>query len=272
MSDRGPRIVIRDVAKHFVLDGRRVVTALAGLHLDVAEGEFVCLVGPSGCGKSTLLRIVAGLESASRGTIAVRRARTDRPPTAVIFQEQSAFPWLRVRDNIAYGLRMQGVPAAEARARAEAEARKVGLGGFLDAHPYQLSGGMRQRIAIARAFALDPEVLLMDEPFAALDEQTKILLQEELLRRWSESRRTVLFITHSIDEAVILGDRVVVMSARPGRVKAQFTIDLPRPREVYQMKAEPRFGELAFAVWRELRDEVLRAQAAEERQSAAAGA
>jgi len=224
----------------------------------------VCLVGPSGCGKTTLLRLVAGLESASTGTVDVYRADPRRPRVGVIFQEQSAFPWLSVRENVAYGMRTQDVPRAERRARAEAMARKVGLGGFLDAHPYQLSGGMRQRVAIARAFAADPEILLMDEPFAALDEQTKILMQEELLRLWAESRKTVLFITHSIDEAVLMGDRVVVMTARPGRSKAEFRIDLPRPREVYRMKATPRFGELAYAVWQELRDEVLRAKTTED--------
>ena len=266
-----PRIAVRDATKIFALNGR-AVAALDGMQLEVADGEFVCLVGPSGCGKSTLLRIVAGLEAISSGSVEVRRTDLSRPLTAVIFQEQSAFPWLRVRDNVAYGLRMQGRPRAEARRRAEAEAREVGLEAFLDAYPFQLSGGMRQRVAIARAFAIDSEILLMDEPFAALDEQTKILLQEELLRRWSASGKTVLFITHSIDEAVILGDRVVVMTARPGRAKAEFRIDLPRPREVYRMKADPRFGELALAVWRELRDEVLRAKEAETRIPTSLGA
>ncbi len=257
------KIEVAGLSKRFRVDDR-IVVALEDTRLAVEEGEFVCLVGPSGCGKTTLLRLVAGLESVSSGTVEVRRSDPRKPAVAVIFQEQSAFPWLSVRDNIAYGLRMQGVPSAQRRARAEAEARKVGLSGFLGAYPYQLSGGMRQRVAIARAFATDPEVLLMDEPFAALDEQTKILMQEELLRLWGESRKTVLFITHSIDEAVILGDRVVVMTARPGRPKAEFRIDLPRPREVYRMKATARFGELAYAVWQELRDEVLRAKSAED--------
>lgn len=264
----GVKIDVRGVTKRFFVSGRTVV-ALENTRLAVAEGEFVCLVGPSGCGKTTLLRLIAGLERESSGTVEVRRSDPKRPAVAVIFQEQSAFPWLSVRDNVGYGLRMRGVPATERVARAEIEARKVGLAGFLEAYPYQLSGGMRQRVAIARAFATDPEVLLMDEPFAALDEQTKILMQEELLRRWGESRKTVVFITHSIDEAVVMGDRVVVMTARPGRPKAEFRIDLPRPREVYKVKATPRFGELAFAIWQELRDEVLRAKAAEDQETAA---
>jgi NitT/TauT family transport system ATP-binding protein len=237
------------------------VTALDNVSLTIPAGQFVCIVGPSGCGKTTLLRIVAGLEQLSYGDVRVERESTSQPSNSMIFQEQSLFPWMTVRDNVAYGLRMRHLPKRTWTATVERYLSKVGLTQFAGAYPHQLSGGMKQRASIARAFANDPEILLMDEPFAALDEQNKILLQEELLRIWDETRKTVLFITHSIDEALVLGDRVLVMTAHPGRIKADLAIDFPRPREVYRLKASPEFGQAAYRVWELLREEVMRAKA-----------
>lgn len=243
----------------FVARAQRV-TALDDVSLSIPRGQFVCIVGPSGCGKTTLLRIVAGLEQLSYGEVQVARDDPSRPINSMIFQEQSLFPWMSVRDNVAYGLRMRGVPKRTLEPVVDGYLNKVGLSRFAGAFPHQLSGGMKQRVSIARAFANDPEILLMDEPFAALDEQNKILLQEELLRIWDETRKTVLFITHSIDEALVLGDRVLVMTAHPGKIKADLSIDFPRPREVYRLKATPEFGQLAYRVWELLKEEVMRAK------------
>jgi NitT/TauT family transport system ATP-binding protein len=247
------------LTKVFVARAQRV-TALDDVSLSIPRGQFVCIVGPSGCGKTTLLRIVAGLEQLSFGQVQVARDDPSRPVNSMIFQEQSLFPWMTVRDNVAYGLRMRGVPKRSLEPVVDGYLNKVGLSRFAGAFPHQLSGGMKQRVSIARAFANDPEVLLMDEPFAALDEQNKILLQEELLRIWDESRKTVLFITHSIDEALVLGDRVLVMTAHPGKIKADLSIDFARPREVYRLKATPEFGQLAYRVWELLKEEVMRAK------------
>jgi NitT/TauT family transport system ATP-binding protein len=179
----------------------------------------------------------------------------------MIFQEQSVFPWMTVEENVGYGLRMRRLPPRVCRETVRYYLDKVGLSGFARAYPFQLSGGMKQRVSVARAFANDPEVLLMDEPFASLDEQTKILLQEELLRIWEGSKKTVIFITHSIDEAVALGDRVLVMTARPGRIKAVVPVTLPRPRSVLELKGTPAFAELGGTVWALLRNEVVGAPA-----------
>jgi NitT/TauT family transport system ATP-binding protein len=259
------RIVVRGLHKVFETASGKVVVALQDIDLTVRPGEFLCIVGPSGCGKSTLLRLLAGLEQSSAGEIRIDVSRQDRPVNSMVFQEQSTFPWMTVRQNTAFGLEMRGV---DRRLRDELVGnylRKVGLEDFASAYPYQLSGGMRQRVCLARAFANEPEVLLMDEPFASLDEQTRILMQEELLRVWEgEHGRTVVFITHSIDEAVLLADTVVVMSARPGRVKATFAVPFPRPRGLLaELKLRPEFAKLTYRVWEVLRDEVLNAQAAE---------
>jgi len=265
---RDVRIAVRGLHKVFETPSGQVVVAIDDVSLSVRGGEFVCIVGPSGCGKSTLLRLLAGLEQPSSGEIRIDVARKDRPVSSMIFQEQSTFPWMTVRANTGFGLDMRRV---ERRARDERVAyylQKVGLSEFANAYPYQLSGGMKQRVCLARAFANEPEVLLMDEPFASLDEQTRILMQEELLRVWEgEGGRTVVFITHSIDEAVLLADTVVVMSARPGRIKATFAVPFARPRgELAQLKLRPEFGELTYRVWEVLRSEVLNAQADEVRQ------
>jgi NitT/TauT family transport system ATP-binding protein len=266
----GPvKVRLRGLRRRFLVHGR-AIDALAGIDLDVHSGEFLCVVGPSGCGKTTLLRILAGLETSSAGEIEVRRSgrpgdRSSGPLNAMVFQEQSIFPWMTVRDNIALGLKARGIAKRERHAVADAYVKKVGLSGFGDALPYQLSGGMKQRVSIARAFANDPEIFLMDEPFAALDEQTKLILQAELLRVWEESKKTVLYVTHSIDEAIVLADRLVIMTARPGRIKdiVDVTAVFGRPRTVEAVKSSPRYGELFGRVWGQLRDEVLAASASE---------
>jgi NitT/TauT family transport system ATP-binding protein len=238
-------------------------TAVEDVTLDIAPGTFFVIVGPSGCGKTTLLRMAAGLETPSRGTITIARERGDRPGNSMIFQGDSIFPWMTVFDNAAYGLRMRGTPKAEVDEIVGSYLSRIGLATFAKAYPHQLSGGMKQRVSIARAFANDPEVLLMDEPFSALDEQNKTLLQEELLRIWEETQKTVLFITHSVDEAVTLGDKIMVMTAHPGRPKAIIDVPFPRPRRVLELRATPEYGELVYNIWGQLRDEVLQAKADE---------
>ena len=257
-----PRIVVERLGKAFRARGGDV-EALRDVNLVIPDGQFCCIVGPSGCGKTTLLRILAGLEDHTEGRLQMLHNDRRRPLTSMVFQEQSIFPWMTVLDNVAYGPQMRGVHDRESRERVEYYLDKVGLTAFRKAYPHQLSGGMKQRVSVARAFANAPEVLLMDEPFAALDEQNKSLLQEELLRIWEESRNTVLFITHSIDEALFLGDRVLVMTARPGTLKADVAVPFARPRSAYELRATPEFGELSFAVWSQLRDEVMQARAAE---------
>jgi NitT/TauT family transport system ATP-binding protein len=252
------KVRLRGLAKSFSVQGRRV-DALAGIDLDIEVGEFLCVVGPSGCGKTTLLRILANLEQQTSGSIeVVRDHSSSRPLNSMVFQEQSIFPWLSVRDNVAFGLKAQGLGRRDRYRIAEPFIHKVGLAGFEDALPHQLSGGMKQRVSIARAFANDPEMLLMDEPFAALDEQTKLILQAELLRIWDELRKTVIYVTHSIDEAIVLADRILVMSARPGRIKDILDVRqrFGRPRVVEEIKSSPHYGELFARVWGQLRDEV----------------
>jgi NitT/TauT family transport system ATP-binding protein len=271
-TSRAVKIRLRDVRKRFLVHGRPV-DALAGIDLDIGAGEFFCIVGPSGCGKTTLLRIVAGLETKSAGSIEIARdgpsglnGLRERPLNSMVFQELSIFPWMNVRDNIAFGLKAQGLGRAERYRIAQPYIQKVGLAGFEDALPHQLSGGMKQRVSIARAFANDPEILLMDEPFAALDEQTKLILQAELLRVWDELRKTVLYVTHSIDEAIVLADRVMVMTARPGRIKDIVDVGavFERPRRVEAVKSSAQYGELFGRVWGQLRQEVLDATAQSE--------
>ena len=259
----GVKIRLRQVQKQFVVSGR-VIEAVQPTSLDIPDGQFVCLVGPSGCGKTTLLRIVAGLETLTSGSIDVHRSGKDRPINSMIFQQESLFPWKSVWENVEFAMRVRGVEAVERKRRTEEWLSKVGLLRFAKAYPYQLSGGMKQRVSIARAFANDPEILLMDEPFAALDQQTKLILQEELIRLWADTGKTVLFVTHNIDEAVVLGDRVVVMSAHPGHVKAEVAVDLPRPRDPMEIRTDLRYVELTQEIWHLLRGEVLLARAQEE--------
>ncbi len=214
-------------------DDRHIVKAIDGFSLDIRQGEIVCLLGPSGCGKTTVLRIIAGLESKSGGSVKVRdesvsSAGSDR---GLVFQEFSLFPWRTVRKNIEFGLEIKMMPVEERHEVSSKLIELVGLAGFENAHPEKLSGGMKQRVGIARALANDPAVLLMDEPFGSLDAQTRNLMQRELLRIWSATGKTILFVTHSVDEAVFLADRIVVMTARPGSVKEIISISIPRPRD-----------------------------------------
>jgi NitT/TauT family transport system ATP-binding protein len=263
------KIRFEDVGKTFLIRSGALV-AIEQITLDIAPGSFFVIVGPSGCGKTTLLRMTAGLETPTRGTITIGRDRSDRPANAMIFQGDSIFPWMTVFDNAAYGLRMRNAPAAEIDEVVGHYLARTGLTKFARAYPHQLSGGMKQRVSIARAFANDPEVLLMDEPFSALDEQNKTLLQEELLRIWEETKKTVLFITHSVDEAVTLGDKIMVMTAQPGRAKAIIDVPFPRPRKVLELRATPEYGELVYNIWGQLRDEVLAAKAGEAAEAAGA--
>jgi NitT/TauT family transport system ATP-binding protein len=235
---------------------RGEVEALTDISLSIYEGEFLCIIGPSGCGKSTLLRILAGLYQQSSGKIIVHtNPANHRPENAVVFQEYAIFPWRTVLDNVAFGLEMRNVPRPERLKKTNEYLEKVGLTQFSHHFPYQLSGGMKQRVALARAMASDPEILLMDEPFGALDAQTRMVLQEELLRIWDEEKKTVVYITHSIEEAIMLGDRVVLMTARPGRIKHIYSVDLPRPRNL-EIRTTPEYNQLAQILWEDLVEEV----------------
>ena len=253
-----PKIRARGVSKVYPTTGGSTV-AVDDFNLEVADGEFVCIVGPSGCGKSTFLRMLANLEAVTSGSIEIRPgADRARPLNSVVFQEYAIFPWKTVIDNVAFGLQMRGIGERERLDVARHWLERVGLRKFEHHYPHQISGGMKQRVSIIRALANDPEVLLMDEPLGALDAQTRIVLQEELLRIWEETRKTVVYITHSLDEAVLLGDRVVLMSAHPGRILEIFDIDLARPRDANTMNTA-RFVELRGRIWARLSTEVSRA-------------
>jgi NitT/TauT family transport system ATP-binding protein len=258
------KIEIRNV-QHVYGSGTSSVPALGDLSLAVGDGEFVALLGPSGCGKSSLLRVVAGLLRPTEGSVEIhspRQMKNGCPKTALVFQEYALFPWRTVLDNVTFSLEMRGVSRAERLATARDALQRVGLQAFRDAYPHQLSGGMRQRVGIARALAAQPEVLLMDEPFGAVDAQTRTVLQEELLRVWESERKTVLYVTHSIDEAVYLADRVVLLTARPGRIKAEYPVELSRPRSI-EMRASSSYTKLSLDIWSALREEVEAAMASE---------
>jgi len=257
------KIRIRELSKVFQTKTGPFV-ALDDINLDIPVGCFFMIVGPSGCGKTTLLRILAGLEEHSSGTLEIASPAAGRPGNSMVFQGDSLFPWMTVWENAAYGLNMRGVPRGEVKNVVGHYLARTGLSRFHDYYPHQLSGGMRQRVSIARAFANDPDILLMDEPFSALDEQNKVLLQEELLRIWEETRKTVMFITHSVDEAVTLGDRIMIMTAHPGRSKVMVDVPFERPRRVLELRARPEYGELVYNIWGHLRDEVQRARAQDE--------
>ena len=249
------RIVVRGLRKQFTDIARREeVVALDGIDLEIGDDEFLTVLGPSGCGKTTLLNIVAGFEGATGGEVQVdgEAVLKPGPDRGVVFQEYALFPWLTVAQNIEFGLRERRVPKAQRQARVRQQIASVGLSGFEQRYPQELSGGMRQRVALARVLVNHPKILLMDEPFAALDAQTRTIMQQELLRMWSAERRTAIFITHNIEEAILLGDRVVVMTARPGRVKDIVAVDLPRPRNV----TSTEFNEIRRRVAALLEDEV----------------
>ena len=236
------KITIDDLTKVFYKKGQSL-TALEGIDLNIQDGEFVCLLGPSGCGKTTLLRILAGLEKPSTGRFEIAASGKERPLQSMVFQERGVIPWLTVKENVAFGLKMRHLPKSVIQERTDFYLEKVGLDKFARLYPKELSGGMKQRVSIARAFANDPEILLMDEPFAALDEQNKFILQEELLSIWEETKKTVLFITHSIDEALLLSDRILLMSSQPGRITEEIKIDMPRPRTMEEVRADQKMTE-----------------------------
>jgi NitT/TauT family transport system ATP-binding protein len=240
--------------------GSKAMRVLDGIDLAIDDGEFVAIVGPSGCGKSTFLHIAGGFVQASEGSIRFDGAPITKPgpDRGVVFQDYSLYPWRTVFGNIVWGLEAQGVPRAERIQTAERFMEMVGLTAFRNHYPNELSGGMKQRVALARTLTYDPKLLLMDEPFGALDVQTRELMQEELQRIWDATRKTVLFVTHDIDEAVYLSDRVLVFTARPGRIKETIAIDLPRPRAI-EIKRTPAYAEYRNRIWDLLRQEVLQA-------------
>ena len=260
VADR-PLVSIRGLGRVFET-AAGPVTAIHDIDLDLRQSEFVAIVGPSGCGKTTLLRIIAGLETPSSGAIETAGLSSDRPANAMIFQGSSVFPWMTVRQNAQYGLAIHGANKKERNCTVDRLLETVGLNNFSKAYPHQLSEGMRQRVAIARALAVDPELLLMDEPFASLDEQTRFILQDEVLRIWQETRKTVVVVTHSIDEALTLADRIVVMTAHPGRIKDVVPVQLARPRDQATLRSDPEFARLFTRIWESLRSEVLEARAA----------
>ena len=247
----------RNVNLTFRPPNRRPVRALEHFDIDVNEGEFLSIVGPSGCGKSTFLNVLLGLIRPDSGDLTLRGQRVAGPGTdrAMVFQEFGLLPWRTVRHNVELGLELKGVDAEERRKVSDRLIEMVGLDGFDTHYPHELSGGMKQRVGLARALATDPDVLLMDEPFAALDAQTRDLMQVELLRIWQAAGKTVLFVTHQIDEAIYLSDRVMVMTKRPGHAKRIFDIALPRPRD-YEMRVTPEFNELKLQIWNTLKDEI----------------
>ncbi len=240
------------------------VEAVRDISLEIPAGEFCVIVGPSGCGKSTLLRMMAGLDAPTSGQLTITSPTGATPSNAVVFQGRSLFPWLSIADNIGYGLKLNGVGRSERIETTNRLLAVLGLTRFAGSYPHQVSEGMRQRVAIGRALAVDPELLLMDEPFGALDEQTRFILQEELLRIWESSGKTVVFITHSIDEAITLADRIVVMSAQPGTVRAIIDVPFDRPRSMTAVRSDPAFGALFNQTWELLRDEVTRARRQQE--------
>ncbi|MCZ8186890.1 MAG: ABC transporter ATP-binding protein [Beijerinckiaceae bacterium] len=257
------KLVIENVSRVFPgVHGGAPVTALQPTNLTVGDNDFVTILGPSGCGKSTLLRMVAGLDRPSTGTISLDGKAVTRPgpDRGMVFQSYTLFPWLTIAENIAFGLREKGVGEQESREIVAAYIDRVGLRGFENHWPKQLSGGMQQRTAIARALANDPAVLLLDEPFGALDNQTRALMQELLLGIWERDKKTVLFVTHDIEEAIFMATRCLVMSARPGRIKADLPIDLPHPRH-YTIKTAPEFSALKARMTEEIRAEAVLAAA-----------
>ena len=254
-------LTVENLNKKYVSHGS-VTSALVDINLRIEEGEFVCLLGPSGCGKSTLLKIIAGLIPATSGRITIngKPVSGPGPERAVVFQDYALFPWMTVRDNVEFGLEARRLPVAERREVSSRLLKVVGLSDFAERFPHQLSGGMKQRVSIARALAVDPSLLLMDEPFGALDAQTRHLLQDELLRVWREYRKTVVFVTHSIEEAIYLSDRIVVMTARPGRVKQIVVVSEARPRDMASADMNQRQREVRAV----LNEEIARAAALEE--------
>ena len=254
-----PAIELHGVSKRFLTPSGTVYTALRDLDMTIQPGEFCAVVGPTGCGKSTTLGLISGLEPPSEGSVEVYGKRVDGIADGIgyVFQSDAVFPWKTVLDNVAAGPRYRGVSQREARNRARDWIARVGLAGFEDRYPYQLSGGMRKRVALAQSLINSPRILLMDEPFSALDVQTRSLMENELLGLWSASSASVVFVTHDLEEAISLSDRVFVITAGPGTVKSNYPVDLPRPRNVAEIRLQPRFLEIYEEIWKDLRDEVL---------------
>ncbi|MDB5814043.1 MAG: transporter ATP-binding protein [Rhodocyclales bacterium] len=253
-----PAIQITDVTRRFLTPDAKFHTAMRDFSLTVERGEFVCVVGPTGCGKSTTLNLVTGLIKPSAGQVQVMGQAVNGIDRRVgfVFQSDALFPWRSVLDNVCAGPIYRGTPKAEAVAKAREWIARVGLGKFENLYPHQLSGGMRKRVALAQTFINEPEILLLDEPFSALDVQTRTVMQDELLSLWSGTQASVVFVTHDLEEAVALGDKVVVLTASPATVKTIHKIDLPRPRVMSEIRYEPQFIEIARRIWEDLREEV----------------
>jgi NitT/TauT family transport system ATP-binding protein len=266
-----PAIELRGVTKRFLTPSGAVFTALHDLDMVVQPGEFCAVVGPTGCGKSTTLALISGLEPVSEGEVKV----FGKPVTGIadgigyVFQTDAVFPWKTVLDNVAAGPRYHGQPPREAREKAREWIARVGLAGFEDRYPYQLSGGMRKRVALAQSLINEPRILLMDEPFSALDVQTRALMENELLSLWANSQSSVVFVTHDLEEAIALADRVFVISAGPGTVKANYPVPLSRPRNVTEIRMQPQFSEIYGEIWNDLKDEVLVSYERQKRSGAA---
>lgn len=256
-TTREVKIRVEGLGKSFPKPGApgEIIEAFRDVSFEVGDGEFLSIVGPSGCGKTTLLRIMSGLDHHTSGRLWVRStpSSTASASNAIVFQQQSIYPWMTVEENITYGLRMRKASKQVIASRAEEFLEKMGLTAFRRAYPSHLSGGMKQRVAIARAFAYDPDILFMDEPLAALDEQTKFVLQEELLRIWGASGKTVVYVTHGLDESIALSDRILVMaSGQPGHVQSQYIVPFPRPRHILDLRKEEEYGNLIVRLWEDL--------------------
>jgi NitT/TauT family transport system ATP-binding protein len=256
-------VSLKNVARRFVTPAGEILSALEDFDLSIAPGEFFAIVGPTGCGKSTTLGLIAGLAKPQAGEVTLFDAPVDGVDRRVgfVFQQDAVFPWRNVLGNVMAGPLFRGVRRDQAEAMARDWINRVGLTGFEDHHPHQLSGGMRKRVALAQTFINNPQVLLMDEPFSSLDVQTRELMQEELLQLWAQAKSAVLFVTHDLDEAILLADRVAVLTTRPARVKSVHTIDLPRPRDVAKLRYDEKFIAIARKISDDLREEVLRARA-----------
>jgi NitT/TauT family transport system ATP-binding protein len=260
-ADPIPRVDVRGLSKSFQLNGA-TMSAVDNVSFSVRKGEFVAFIGPSGSGKSTVLNMIATLLNPTSGSIFIdgeqSRRKQVNPKVGYVFQKDNLFPWKTVAENIGYGLELRHVPRAERKARVDACLDQAGLADFANAYPSTLSGGMRQRAALMRTLVVEPEILLMDEPFGALDTHTKIDMHEVLLKLWDRARQTVLFVTHDLAEALTLADRIILFSARPGRIKEIFEVDLPRPRDAVKLPEMPRYGELFSHIWHSLGEEFLK--------------